>query len=68
MIEPIEPLAALGDIAPSARATATARLSSTTGEGCRCASRAYSAASRVQSVSSARRAQAWHSAMAACST
>ena len=44
--------------APNALPTATARLSSTTGDGIACASTAYSAAIRAQSVSSACRARA----------
>ena len=53
---------------PSAIATATARLSSTTGDGLSEASIWYRVAMRVQSVSSATRALAWHAASAACST
>ncbi len=52
---------------PNAIDTATARFSSTTGEGVSCASVAYSAAMRGQSVASAVSARAWQAAIAACS-
>ena len=45
--------------------TATARLSSTTGDGATCASSSYSFAMAVQSVASGTRARAWHAAIAA---
>ena len=47
--------------------TATARFSSTMGEGAVRASSPYSATTRSQSVSSARKERAWQAAMAACS-
>ena len=53
---------------PSAIETATARFSSTTGEGTRSTSASYSQAIPAQSVSAAVRAPAWQAAMAACST
>ena len=53
---------------PSAIDTATARFSSTTGDGATCASTPYSDAIRTQSVSSARGARAWQAAISACST
>ncbi len=46
--------------------TATARFSSTIGEGERAASASYSAAIRTQSVSSALSARPWQAAIAAC--
>ena len=49
-------------------ATATARFSSTTGDGASAASARYSSAICSQSVSAASRARAWHAAIAACST
>ena len=48
-------------------ASATARLSSTTGDGVISPSAPYSPTMRAQSVSSAVRARAWQAAMAACS-
>ena len=51
---------------PERHAEATARLSSTTGDGVSCASASYSAAIRTQSVSAAVRARAWQAAIAAC--
>ena len=51
----------------SAIATATARLSSTTGDGATWRSPSYSSTMRAQSVSAAVGATAWHSASAACS-
>ena len=52
---------------PNARAVATPRLSSTTGDGVTRASPSYSAVIRSQSVSSATVARAWQAAIAACS-
>ncbi|MFD0537858.1 hypothetical protein ACFQY7_33080 [Actinomadura luteofluorescens] len=52
--------------APSAIATATARLRSTTGDGASRASSPYSAAICGQSVAAAPGAVAWQAAMAAC--
>ena len=53
---------------PNAMDSATARFSSTTGDGETSASCSYSQAMRSQSVSSKRRARAWQAAMAAWST
>nr|WP_165978187.1 hypothetical protein [Actinomadura darangshiensis] len=50
---------------PNAIPRATARLTSTTGDGMTRASISYSAAIRTQSVSSAVRGRAWQAAMAA---
>ena len=47
--------------------TATARLSSTIGDGDVCASRRRATTTAFQSVSSGRKARAWQAAMAACS-
>ena len=47
--------------------TATARLSSTTGDGAVCASASYKAAIPAQSVCAAVAARAWQAAIAACS-
>ncbi len=47
---------------------ATARFSSTTGDGMIRASLVYSSVMRTQSVSSAWKARAWQAAIAACRT
>ena len=48
--------------------TATARFSSTTGDGIRWPSTTYSAATRSQSVACTEWARAWHAAISACTS
>src|ERR1700733_3593971 len=54
--------------APKAMPTATARFSSTIGDGVRWPSTTYSAATRSQSVAWTELARAWHAAISACTS